>query len=130
MRLNHLALKAFHINDCNVPRIGTDDLLLVCSGSGETKTILELVKVASEHEAQVALVTSRSTSSMADLADVKVLLPAQAKITHSKMVSSIQPMTSLMEQTCLLFLDILVLVLMDEMQQHHDLLKSRHSILE
>ncbi len=121
MRLGHLDLNSYHLTDCNTPRIGEKDLLLVCSGSGETITILSLVEIAKKHQAKVALITTRVQSRMAALSDIQVLLPAPP---------SIQPMTSLTEQSCLLFFDTLVMLLMKRLNQSPDMLKNKHSILE
>ncbi len=129
MRLSHLGHRAFHIQDCNTPRIGSGDLLLVSSGSGETKTIVTLAQVAKQHEAQIALVTTRKESSLASLADVKVVLPAPSKV-ESTSFSSIQPMTTLTEQSSLIFFDTLVMLLMQRQKQTNEMLKTRHSILE
>jgi len=130
MRLSHLNLQAYHISDCNTPRVGKGDLLLVCSGSGETKTIVSLATVAKSYGTQIGLVTARRASTIQEISDVSVFLPAATKIQEDQGFLSIQPMTSLTEQSCLMFLDILVLILMDRLQQTHEMLKSRHSILE
>src|SRR5690242_7825712 len=37
MRLGHLGLAAYTLGDSTVPAIGPGDLLLLCSGSGETQ---------------------------------------------------------------------------------------------
>ncbi len=130
MRLSHLGLTAYHIQDCNTPAIGKGDLLIASSGSGETKTICVLVEAAKKNGARVALLTTRSVSSMARLADTITLMPAPSKILEDRNVASIQPMTSLTEQSSLLFFDTLILLLMQQMGQTHDMLKMRHSILE
>lgn len=130
MRLRHLDFDSYHIQDCNIPRFGKGDLVIAASGSGETKTILALVEVAKKHDATVALVTSRPQSSMGALADVVVYLPSLSKIQDEASPSSIQPMTTLTEQASLIFWDTLVLLLMQKMNQTHDMLKQRHSILE
>ena len=130
MRLSHLGKEAYNISDCNTPSIGKGDLLLVSSGSGETKTILVLVEIAKQQGSGIALVTARSHSTIANLADVKVILPALSKIEDEKSAKSIQPMTSLTEQSCLMFFDTLTLILMQKLGQTQEILKARHSILE
>lgn len=122
MRLSHLGLVAYHIQDCNTPAINKGDLLIAASGSGETKTICVLVEAAKKNGAKVALLTTRTVSSMARLADTITLMPAP--------LQSIQPMTTLTEQSSLLFFDTLTLLLMQKMEQTHEMLKMRHSILE
>jgi 6-phospho-3-hexuloisomerase len=121
MRLKHLNFDAYHIHDCNTPRIKENDLLIAASGSGETKTIVTLVQLAKTSGASIALITAQSSSSMSRLSDVSVLLP---------ILSSQQPMTTLMEQSSLLFFDAVVLILMNQLRQTEETLKARHSILE
>jgi 6-phospho-3-hexuloisomerase len=128
MRLKHLNRDAYHIGDCNVPRIGPGDLLVACSGSGETKTVLTLVETAKFSGASVALLTTRESSSMEKLADIKIILPAPSKVENG--VVSMQPMTTLTEQSTLLFLDGLILMLMDQLRETNETMKTRHSILE
>ena len=128
MRLAHLNLQAYNLGDSNVPRIQKNDLLLVCSGSGETRTILELVKIARENQAQVGLVTAMLQSSMSSYADLLVQIPAPSKVAKEN--NSIQPMTTLNEQCLLIFLDTLVLLLMQKLDQTGEHMKTRHSILE
>lgn len=130
MRLSHLNMQAFNLGDSNVPRIGKGDLLIVCSGSGETKTIKELAFIAKEHEAQIALLTNRRESSIGKISDAIVTLAASSKVCPHEKPSSIQPMTTLNEQSCLIFLDTLVLLLMNKLKQLPEHLKNRHSILE
>jgi 6-phospho-3-hexuloisomerase len=121
MRLNHLSLDAYHVGDCNVPRIKEDDLLIVASCSGETKTILTLIEAANKAGASIALITTQKSSSMALLSDVAVILP---------FLPSIQPMKTLVEQSSLLFFDSIILMLMNQLGQTEEMLKMRHSILE
>lgn len=130
MRLGHLGLTAYHIQDCNTPRINQDDLLLICSGSGETKTILALAEIAKHHNARIALVTARPHSSMASLSDLYVVLPAPSKVDPHTQAASVQPMTTLTEQSSLLFFDTIALLLMQKLAQTPEMLKNRHSVLE
>ena len=57
MRLMHLGKEAYTLNDCNLPSIGPNDFLLVCSGSGETQTIYDLVSIAKSRGVKIGLIT-------------------------------------------------------------------------
>ena len=131
MRLSHLDYNAFNLGDSNVPRIGHDDLLVVCSGSGETKTIVELARIAKYHEAKIGLITSRKMSSIEKLSDRKVVLPSCSKVIDDDgAVTTIQPMTSLTEQCSLIFLDAIVLMMIELCDHSAEKMKHNHSILE
>lgn len=130
MRLSHMNFNAYVLGDSNVPKIGRKDLLLVCSGSGETQTIYDLLLIAKKHEAKIALITGNIDSRMAKLADVTVRIQAPSKIKQINNFKSIQPMTTLNEQSLWLFFDALVLILMKEKNYTEQMMKNNHSVLE
>ena len=130
MRLGHLGLEAFTLGDSIVPSIGKGDLFLVSSGSGETQTIYDLVEIAKENGAKVALVTGNTSSRMGKLADTVVEVKAPSKTKPVEGFVSIQPMTTLNEQCLGIFYDTVVLELMERMNETHDTMWARHSNLE
>jgi 6-phospho-3-hexuloisomerase len=62
MRLAHLGMPTHMLGDATVPAITSGDLLLVASGSGETQTIFDIVALAHQNGARVALVTGNPAS--------------------------------------------------------------------
>ena len=46
MRLNHLGKEAYFFGDNFVPRFNKDDLIIVTSGSGNTKSVLNILEIA------------------------------------------------------------------------------------
>lgn len=130
MRLGHMGLKAFTLGDSTVPHIGNGDLLIVASGSGETKSILEIVKRANLNEAKIALISGNKESSMGAIANHFVKISAPSKTKSIEGFSSIQPMTTLNEQSLSLFFDAVSLKLMDKLNETHDTMWARHSNLE
>lgn len=130
MRLGHFGLKAFTLGDSTVPSIGKGDMLLVCSGSGETQTIYDLVIIAKKNGAKIALITGNKESRMGQLADLSVQVKAPSKTKPIKGLHSVQPMTTLNEQCLTIFFDAVVLMLMLELKESHDTMWKRHSNLE
>lgn len=130
MRLAHLGLNAFTLGDSVVPGIGPNDLLIVASGSGETRTILDLVKIAKKNGSTISLVTGNELSSMGVLANYVTVLKAPSKTKQVAGLSSIQPMTTLNEQCLGLFFDAVVLKIMEEINETHETMWARHSNLE
>ncbi len=130
MRLGHLGLNAYTLGDSVVPGIGTGDLLLVASGSGETQTIYDLLEIGKKNGARIGLVTGNPESRMGKLADVIVQMKAPSKTKAIEGFVSIQPMTTLNEQCLGIFFDALVLALMEKMGETHDSMWARHSNLE
>jgi len=133
MRLGHLGLTAYTVGDSTVPSIGKKDLLIACSGSGETQTIYDLVIRAKETGTRIALVSSyidHNKSRMARLADTVLVINAPSKTKKISGFTSGQPMTTLNEQALQIFFDALVLLFMEQMDESHETMWNRHSILE
>lgn len=130
MRLSHMGLNGFSLGDSNLPSIGKGDLLVVCSGSGETQTIYDLSEISKINGVKLALITGNPQSRIGKIADMIVEIKAPSKIKEIPGFKSIQPMTTLNEQCLTIFLDALVLELMEQLNESSDNMWSRHSKLE
>ena len=130
MRLKHLGLDAYILGDANVPALKQEDLFLVCSGSGETQTIYELTRIAQRNQAHIGLITGNPESRIGKMADTIVQISAPSKTKQIDGFISIQPMTTLNEQSLGIFFDALVLRLMQELGETHETMWARHSNLE
>jgi 6-phospho-3-hexuloisomerase len=130
MRLAHLGLNSFFLLDTNVPRIGKGDTLIVGSGSGNTISVAEMAELAAKREASILLLTANRVSRVASIATSAITLNAQTKAYENDRPKSIQPMTTLFEQSLLLTLDSLVLEIMKLTKQKNSDLESRHNVLE
>jgi 6-phospho-3-hexuloisomerase len=130
MRLKHLGLDAYILGDANVPSLKEQDLFLVCSGSGETQTIFELTAIANRNQAKIALITGNPASRIGKLAQTIVEIRAPSKTKQVEGFASIQPMTTLNEQSIGIFFDAVVLRLMEELNETHETMWERHSNLE
>jgi 6-phospho-3-hexuloisomerase len=131
MRLMHLGLQAFVVDDVTTPGITAGDLLLTGSGSGQTPSLVGYAAQAKKEGAKLAVITADGTSPVALHADVLVLLPAptpkaKGKTTHQ----SIHPMGTLFEQSLGLFNDLLILLLMDKLGMDADEMFTHHANLE
>ncbi len=95
------------------PAITPNDLLIVGSASGESLFPVAIAKKAKALGAKVAWIGSNQESSAAGLADYIVRIPVQSKLGRPDELKSIQPMTSLFEQSLLLYGDALARVIAD-----------------
>ena len=116
------------MGDSTVPCIGKNDLLIVASGSGETQTIYDIVKRANENGCRICLLTCNPDSRIGKLADHVVVMGASSK--HDVNRKSVQPMTTLNEQSLMVLYDSIVLLMMDHMGESHESMWERHSNLE
>lgn len=129
MRLGHLNFPAWTLGDSTVPYIGCNDLLIITSGSGNTQTILDISQRAYENGAQIALITNNPDSKIGKLATTILVLPNNSNESVNKR-NSIQPMSTLNEQSLAILLDTIILEIMDSQKETHETMLARHSNLE
>lgn len=122
-RLVHLGLNASLINEITKPKANPGDLLIIGSGSGETGSLITYATKAKQLGVNIALITTNSSSTLANLAQCVVCLPAGT-------ISFSQPMGSTFEQLSLLTYDSVVLALMNQLNQSSSMMQSRHANIE
>ncbi|MBQ1477829.1 MAG: 6-phospho-3-hexuloisomerase [Erysipelotrichaceae bacterium] len=130
MRLMHIGHTAYRVGEVVTPAIGEGDLLVLCSGSGETKTMLEYAKTAKAKGAKILLFTTKEVSSIASLADQIVLLHAKAAKNTDGNVASIQPMSNLFVQSLCLTMDTIIIGVMKKENIDESKMKHLHANLE
>lgn len=130
MRLMHLGFQAHFLGDVTVPKLGNGDLLLIGSGSGATKSILNYAQIAKSEGLKLALITSNPDSAISSISDHQFILNAPNKNSPSNYLKSVQPMTTLFEQTLQIFLDSTVLDLMNLLKITSDDMWNKHNVIE
>jgi len=130
MRLTHLNLDCYFIGDVNLPKTTEGDLIIIGSGSGNTKSVVTIAEIAKYRGLDVLSITSNLESVIANISSSLVCLNCQTKETNTSERFSIQPMTTLFEQSLLIFLDSLVLILMKELNENHKSMMERHNVIE
>lgn len=130
MRLMQMGYNAYVVGETVTPSIGKGDLLVIGSGSGETKALVSMTQKAKTLEAGVALVTIFPESAIGKLADVIVRLPGSPKDKEISRSNTIQPMASLFEQTLLIFYDAVILKCMERREITGSEMYDRHANLE
>ncbi|MFD2610947.1 6-phospho-3-hexuloisomerase [Paenibacillus gansuensis] len=130
MRLHHMGFRAYVVGETVTPGITPRDLLIVGSGSGETKTLTTMAAKAKAIGASVIAITTAPESTIGSLSDAVVAIPAAPKEQNGSHTLSVQPMGSLFEQALLLLLDSLVLALMDQRKTDGAAMFGNHANLE
>ena len=131
MRLMHMGFDAYVVGETVTPNLEAEDLFIVASGSGETGSLVVMSEKARRIGATLATVTIRPEGSIGRMADIAVKIPAPTpKAEVSGDFKSIQPMGSLFEQSLLLFLDAMILQLMELRGDDSDTMFTRHANLE
>ena len=129
-RFAHFGIKAHCVGEITEPAITDKDLLIVGSGSGETLFQVAIAQKAKKIGAKVAWIGSNQESTIAKLADYKVRIPVQSKLNKPDELHSQQPMTSLFEQTLLLYGDSLAMEIMERKGLQFENLWKYHANLE
>lgn len=128
MRLIQMGFRAVIVGEPTVPAITADDILLVCSASGETPAMVAHAQKAKELGAKVFLITASENSSLTEICDQIIRIHASSKQQTTD--SSIQPMGSLFEQSVGILFDILVLHLMKKYGISNQDMVQNHANLE
>ncbi|MGW9528744.1 6-phospho-3-hexuloisomerase [Paenibacillus terrae] len=130
MRLMHMGVQAYVVGETVTPGLGEGDLLIIGSGSGETKSLTSMAEKTKKLGASLALLTTSPGSTIGKLADIIVRLPGAPKDPSNKDYQTIQPMGSLFEQTLLLYGDALVLRTMELRKLTSESMFGQHANLE
>lgn len=131
MRLMHMGISSYVVGETCTPNIRENGLLVICSGSGETKSLVNHANKAKEVGAKIALITINPESTIAKLADVVVEISAPSpKSAKQGDIKSIQPMGSLFEQSEGIFMDISIMMLMEKRNLDSDTMFGRHANME
>lgn len=129
MRLGHLGIQAWVVGETTTPAIGPGDLLIVGSGSGQTRTTLAIVEAARARGARTACITAHPDSPVGRACDLLTVIPSPVtKIDQER--PSIQPPGSLFEQLLLVVGDGIVLRLMERLGTTDEEMRARHTKLE
>lgn len=121
MRFMHLGRPVHFVGEVTAPSVRKGDGLLIISGSGETPVSVSYAKIAKAEGAKVVTLTHKPKGALADIADVVLPVPVTGTMQFGG---------SLFEQSCLLLLDAVVLVLASGMPDAHGTMAHRHTNLQ
>jgi 6-phospho-3-hexuloisomerase len=130
MRLMQLGLDAYVVGETITPGIAEGDILIIGSGSGETRTLLAMAEKAKQLKASVSVLTLKPESAIGRLADSIVKLPGVSKEQSGDDRASRQPMGTLFEQLLLVQFDAIILRLMEKLEQGSGTMFKQHANLE
>ncbi len=76
MDCSQIGLATHVIGDNSTPSMNEKDLLVIGSGSGETKSMVMFANQAKSHGSKIALIVNREKSTLGELADYVVFVPS------------------------------------------------------
>lgn len=139
MRLVQLGLDAYVVGETTTPAIGRKDLLIAVSGSGKTRNVVNVAKIAKEIGVKVLVITSYPKEKVAKLSDHVVKIEGRTKVDIEKSYmesqlkgefASLTPLGTLFEDTVMIFFDGVIARLMIELGKGEKYMKKRHASLE
>jgi 6-phospho 3-hexuloisomerase len=138
MRLMHLGFNVYVVGETVTPAVETDDLLVVISGSGETKSINEMSALAKAKGARLAAVTSNKDSTLGTFSDTIVVVKGRMKASGMDFMErqvvgshiSFAPLGTMFEISTMVFLDGIIAALMEITKKSEEDLKKKHATLE
>lgn len=130
MRMMHMGLDAYVVGETVTANLEQGDVLIIASGSGETKSLVSMAEKAKSLGGTVIAVTINEDSTIGKLADQVIKMPGSPKDQSENVYETIQPMGSLFEQTLLLFFDAVILRFMEKKGLDSDTMYGKHANLE
>ncbi|MHA1409420.1 MAG: SIS domain-containing protein [Candidatus Odinarchaeia archaeon] len=157
MRLYHLGFDVVIVGETIVPSATKRDLVIAMSGSGKTDFVIDTATIAKRIGTRVIGITGNSSSPLAKLADIVVVVKGRTKddlsfpsdttdekISDKETVSTIKwdarqltglhaplsPLGSLFELTLMMFLEGIIASLIQRLNIHEEDIKSRHANIE
>jgi len=122
MRLMQMGFPVYVVGDATTPAIGHGDLLVVISGSGETGGTHYIASTARDYDARVILLTTRAISPIGYISHLALVLPDAPQ--------HILPPRSAFESAVHIFLDAVVILIMERMGITQKEIIKRHSNLD
>jgi 6-phospho-3-hexuloisomerase len=130
-RLMQMGFETHASEEITTPAIARGDLLIVCSGTGETPVNILRARIAKRVGASVVVVTARPRSTLARMARLRITVGARVGSEASwHATRSIQPIRSLFEQALLVYLDAVVLEIMRRRRVREGKMARRHANLD
>lgn len=129
-RLTHLGVRTYLVGQITEPAIGPRDLLIVGSGSGESIVPVAIARKAKALGARVAHIGSNAESSLQPITDIFVRIPTCTKLERADEIRSRQPMTTLFDQSLLVFGDALCGMIIRRRKLDMQSLWQQHANLE
>ncbi|RLE12102.1 6-phospho-3-hexuloisomerase [Candidatus Aerophobetes bacterium] len=129
MRLMQLGFTAYVVGETTTPAIRAGDLLVIISGSGETRCSHDILMTAKKAGAYTYLITANESSPMGKLADGKIAISGPTKLSPGK-IESKQVAGSLFEQGAFIFLEGVISAIVKKLKISAEDIMLRHANLE
>lgn len=129
-RFKHLGIDINYFGSETEGNVGEGDLVIVASSSGESLIPKMIADIAHRYQAMVFYIGCNPESTVASVADYKIILKGKSKFKSEYEYPSKQPMSTLFEQQLYLLGDSIALDIMHRKDLTEDSVKKHHANLE
>ncbi len=129
-RLNHMGIETHVVGSVTEKAVTEKDLLIVASGSGESIVPRAIAQKARSLNVRIGIITAAPASSIKSIADFAVHLPCPTKTNTPGTVKSVQPMSTLFDQSLHIFGDAVAMQIQEKKGLPGESLWKNHANLE
>ena len=130
MRLMHMGFQSYVIGETVTPAVQKGDVVIAVSGSGNTQSVVEIGSKAKKVGAVLIALTTKYESQLGSISDINVVLPAKSKEDKNVDKISKTPMGTSFEILSLVFLDSIIMQLIDLTGVSENEMKMKHANME
>jgi 6-phospho-3-hexuloisomerase len=139
MRLMHLGFQVHVVGETITPALGPGDILFAISGSGTTTFVVDAAEIAKKVGAKIIIITSYPKSRLGRLANYSIVIPGRIRAAIYRDYFSRQilgnheplaPLGTRFEVSAMVFLDSLIVELMEALGKTEAEMKARHATVE
>jgi 6-phospho-3-hexuloisomerase len=127
MRLQHLGLVSYVVGETICPATEAGDLLIAVSGSGKSAGTLVVAEGAKKAGAKLAAISATAENPLTKISDLILIVPGATKHEAAGEAKSIQPLSSLFDQSQHIVQDALTVLLGKRLEKTKEEMKSKHS---
>lgn len=130
MRLMHLGINVHVVGETTTPALGPGDTVVAVSGSGTTQGTVRVAAQANTVGGTVHAVTTDPDSPLARAAATVLVVPAATKYRKPGEATTVQPLSSLFDQTTHILLDVVCLLIAQRRGVDNAAAKAAHANTE
>lgn len=135
MRLNHLGIPAYWLGDNYIPPMNENDVFICCSNSGTTASVFNILEIfKNKAKGHIVSFVGNDESKMAQNSEIvikfKTCNGGLNSADDETKINSIQPMTTLTEQSMFVLFDVITMMIIERMNINIVETKKFHSNIE
>jgi 6-phospho-3-hexuloisomerase len=135
MRLNHLGIPAYWLGDNYIPPMNENDVFICASNSGTTASVFNILEIfKNKAKGHIVSFVGNEESKMAVNSEIvikfKTCNGGLNSADDDTKINSIQPMTTLTEQSMFVLFDVITMMIIEKMNINITETKKFHSNIE